>query len=270
MEERDGLLTRLRKQVQRNRYSKNPLLRGSTLLLRTPSYVWQFATDGFYRSTILNRIFRPGQAHLTCNYTKMDRYPEIFGLVREYFASRGLEDSPDLRLLSFGCSTGEEAFSLRAYFPQATIVGADISDWNLEQASGKNKDAKIEFIFSNAENLSAKGPYDAIFCMAVLLRMAHRMEPAPTSEGVYPIEKFDEQVGELDALLNENGLLVIYHTNYRFCDAAIFPRYEVVPRSYSERDLVPKYGRDNRLLAETDYPDRVFRKRSAAPEAAPR
>lgn len=259
-------MTRLRKQIQRNRYSKNPLLRGSTLLLRTPLYVWQFATDGFYRSTILNRIFRPGQAHLTCNYTKMDRYPEIFGLTREYFESRGLKDSPELRLLSFGCSTGEEAFSLRTYFPQATIVGADISDWNLEQARNRNQDAKIRFVFSNSENLRENGPYDAIFCMAVLLRMAHRMEPALSSADVYPIDKFDEQVEELDALLRPQGLLVIYHTNYRFCDAAMFPRYEVVPRQYSERDLVPKYGRDNRLLAETDYPDRVFRKVRAVGE----
>lgn len=264
MDEKDGLLTRLRKQVQRNRYSKNPLLRGSTLLLRSPLYVWQFATDGFYRSTILNRIFRPGQAHLTCNYTKMDRYPEIFSLVKEYFTGRGLADSPQLRLLSFGCSTGEEAFSLRTYFPQATIVGADISDWNLEQARNRNRDEKIRFVFSNAENLRQEGPFDAIFCMAVLLRMAHRMEPAPSSQDVYPIEKFDEQVQELDALLNDDGLLVICHTNYRFCDAAMFPRYQVVPRRYSERDLVPKYGRDNRLLAESDYQDRVFRKVTAA------
>jgi 2-polyprenyl-3-methyl-5-hydroxy-6-metoxy-1,4-benzoquinol methylase len=264
MAEKEGLFTRLRKQVQRNRYSRNPLVRGSTLLLRTPFYVWQFATDGFYRSTILNRVFRPGQAHLTCNYTKMDRYPEIFGLVREYFESRGIADSPDLRLLSFGCSTGEEAFSLRRYFPHARIVGADISDWNLEQARAKNRDPKIEFVFSNAENLAAQGPYDAIFCMAVLLRVAHRMEPARSSAEIYPIEKFDEQVGELDALLNDNGLLVVHHANYRFCDAAIFPRYEAVPRAYSERDLVPKYGRDNQLLPETDYPDRVFRKLKAA------
>lgn len=259
-EEKDGLLGRLRKQVQRNRYSKNPLLWGSTLLLRTPFYLWQFVTDGFYRSTILNRVFRPGQAHLTCNYTKMDRYPEIFGQVRDYFASRGLADSPDLRLLSFGCSTGEEAFSLRRYFPQAKVIGADISDWNLEQARAASQDPRIEFVFSNAENLAAKGPYDAIFCMAVLLRMAHRMEPAPSSAEVYPIDKFDEQVGELDALLNRDGLLVVYHSNYRLCDAAIFPRYQALPKHYSERDLVPKYGRDNQLLAETDYPDRVFRK----------
>lgn len=264
MEQKEGMLGRLRKQVQRNRYSKNPLLRASTLLLRTPFYVWQFATDGFYRSTILNRFFRPGQAHLTCNYTKLDRYPEIFGQVRDYFAGRGLADSPDLRLLSFGCSTGEEAFSLRRYFPQATIVGADISDWNLGQARAKNQDPRIEFVFSNAENLEAKGPYDAIFCMAVLLRMAHRMEPAPSSADVYPIDKFDEQVGELDALLRPDGLLIVYHSNYRLCDAAIFPRYQPLPQAYSERDLVPKYGRDNLLLAETDYPDRVFRKVAAA------
>jgi hypothetical protein len=255
------VLERLRRQIQRNRHSRNPLLKGSTLLLWSPWYAWQFATDGFYRSTLLNRVFRPGQAHLTCNYTKMDRYPEIFGLVREYFEGRGVADSPQLRLLSFGCSTGEEAFTLRRYFPQAEIVGADISDWNLAEASRRNQDPKIQFVVSNAENLAAHGPYDAIFCMAVLLRMAHRMEPAESSADVYPIAKFEEQVGGLDEQLRQDGLLVIQHSNYRFGDAAIAERYEVVPRVYTERDLVPKFDRHNRRMAETDYQDRVFAKR---------
>lgn len=255
---------RLRQRIQKNRYSRNPLLRASTLALRTPSYLWQFATDGFYRSTILNRLKRPGSLHLTCNYTKMDRYPEIFTLVKEHFGERA--EGP-LKLLSFGCSTGEEAFSLRAYFPEAEILGVDISEWNLKQASGRNRDPKIRFLFSDAETLAENGPYDGVFAMAVLLRIAHRMEPAPSSADVYPFEKFEEQVRDLDALIKPDGALVIYHTNYHLRDTSIMERYRVLPFDFSERDLVPKYGVDNRLQDESDTAERVFVKASPAPAA---
>jgi Methyltransferase domain len=253
-----SIIERLRKQVQRNRYSANPLLKLSTLVLRAPWYFWQFASDGFYRSTIINRVFRPKDVHLTCNYTKMDRYPEIFGLVRDYFAQR---DQAGLRLLSFGCSTGEEIFSLRRYFPQAELLGADISEWNLRQARKRNRDPDIRFIPSDGSSLRENGPYDAIFCMAVLLRIAHRMEPAPSSAEVYPIEKFEEQVHELDQVLQVGGLLIIQHSNYHLRDTALIERYELLPRRFQDVDRVPKYGRDNRLLAETDTHDRVFIKR---------
>ena len=257
-------IERLRKQIQKNRYSRNPILRGSTLLLRTPSYLWQFATDGFYRTTILNRVFRPGSLHLTCNYTKMDRYPEIFGQARKHFGEGAGSDRPadEVKLLSFGCSTGEEAFSLRTYFPEAQIVGVDISEWNLKKARQANKqqgaDPRIRFLFSDDETLDKEGPFDAIFAMAVLLRIAHRMEPAPSSEDVYPLEKFDEQVRQLDSHLRVGGLLVIYHTNYHLRDTSIYDRYQVLEGEYSERDLIPKYGTDNKLLPESDTRERVF------------
>lgn len=259
-----GLVDRIRRRIQKNRYSKNPLVKGSTLLLRTPLYLWQFATDGFYRTTILNRLRNPKSLHLTCNYTKMDRYPEIFGQVREYFAERGLADSKELRLLSFGCSTGEEAFSLRRYFPHAEIIGVDISEWNLKQANGKNRDPRIRFLFSDEKTLASHGPYHAIFAMAVLLRIAHRMEPADSSADVYPIEKLEEQLEQLDAHLHDDGLLVIQHTNYHFRDTRFASRYEMIPGTYSERDLVPKYGRDSRLLPDSDTRERIFAKRRSA------
>ncbi|MEO1086976.1 MAG: methyltransferase domain-containing protein [Acidobacteriota bacterium] len=214
-----SMIDRLRKQIQKNRYSRNPILRGSTLVLRTPSYIWQFATDGFYRTTILNRFFRPGSLHLTCNYTKMDRYPEIFSQARDHFADR---PGQDLKLLSFGCSTGEEALSLRTYFPAAQIVGVDISEWNLKKARERGADPGIRFLFSDDETLDREGPFDAVFAMAVLLRIAHRMEPAPSSEDVYPLDKFDEQVRQLDGILKVGGLLVIYHTNYHLRDTSIY------------------------------------------------
>ena len=259
-----GWLSRLRRRIQKNRYSSNPLLTGSTLLLRSPLYVWQFATDGFYRTTILNRFRRPGSLHLTCNYTKMDRYPEIFSRVRAYFEDRDLADSGQLRILSFGCSTGEEARSLRAYFPEAEIVGVDISEWNLKKARERNRDPRIRFLLSSDATLEAEGPFHIIFAMAVLLRIAHRMEPAASSADVYPIEKFEEQVHSLDRHLLPEGLLVIYHTNYHLRDTALGERYGVVAGEWSEKDLVPKYGKDNRLLPESDTRERIFVKKRRA------
>ncbi|MEM9595170.1 MAG: class I SAM-dependent methyltransferase [Acidobacteriota bacterium] len=259
-----GWRARLRRQIQRNRYSKNPLLKGSTLLLRSPLYVWQFATDGFYRTTILNRLRRPGDLHLTCNYTKMDRYPELFGVARGHFEGLGLADSPDLRLLSFGCSTGEEAFSLRRYFPQAEIVGVDISEWNLDKARRANRDERIHFHLSSSESLARLGPFHGIFAMAVLLRVAHHMEPAPSSADVYPLPKFEEQVRLLDGVLRENGLLTVYHTNYHLRDTALYDRYRVLGHDWAERDLTPKYDRQHRLMEDPDTRERIFVKLRSA------
>ena len=264
MTESVGLVGRIRKQIQRNRYSKNPLLKGSTLLLRSPMYVWQFATDGFYRTTILNRLRNPKSLHLTCNYTKMDRYPEIFSLVRDHFTELGRMDDENLKLLSFGCSTGEEAFTLRTYFPKAQIIGVDISEWNLKQARKKNKDGRIQFLFSDEKTLEEHGPFDAVFCMAVLLRIAHRMEPAESSADEYPIDKFIEQISGLDQHVNENGALVVCHTNYHLRDTPIIERYRPMPFDYSERDLIPKYGKDNKLLPDSDTKERVFIKEKSA------
>ncbi|MEM8930982.1 MAG: class I SAM-dependent methyltransferase [Acidobacteriota bacterium] len=257
-----GLIGRLRRQIQKNRYSSNPILKGSTLLVRTPLYLWQFATDGFYRTTILNRLKNPKSLHLTCNYTKLDRYPEIFSLARRYFDERGHADGEGLRLLSFGCSTGEEALSLRQYFPQAEIVGVDISEWNLKQARQKVEDPKIRFLFSDADTLADEGPFDGMFCMAVLLRIAHHMAPAESSAETYPIGQFEDQLRELDRHLNPAGLLVVYHTNYHFRDTGLAAGYEVLPGTFSERDLTPKYGPDHRLLDDPDTDERLFIKRA--------
>ncbi|MEM9554670.1 MAG: class I SAM-dependent methyltransferase [Acidobacteriota bacterium] len=260
------MLAGLRKRIQKNRYSSNPLAKGLTLALRTPRYLWQFATDGYWRSTLLERLRRPGSVHLTCNYTKMDRYPEIFTLVQGTLRETlpELADSDDLRLLSFGCSTGEEAFSLRRYFPRATILGADISAWNLAKARERNTDARIRFIESTPETLAAEAPFHGIFAMAVLLRMAHRMEPADSAFDVYPFERFDEQILALDELLAPGGVLTVQHANYRVGDTSIAPRYRVVPFRFSERDLVPKFDRSSRRLPETDEQDRVFVKQRSA------
>lgn len=57
----------------------------------------------------------PG-SHQLVDWTAANRYPEIF--------AAAAAAAPDARrILSFGCSTGEECVSLAEYFPKAEIIG---------------------------------------------------------------------------------------------------------------------------------------------------
>ena len=75
-----------------------------------------------YRSEWLLKRSRPNNLFQPYRQTKPDRHPAIFAFVRERLSTNAIP-----RLMSFGCSTGEEAFTLRRYFPQAEIVGVDIN-----------------------------------------------------------------------------------------------------------------------------------------------
>jgi chemotaxis methyl-accepting protein methylase len=79
-------------------------------------------TDAGYRSIFVLQVFNREHLHQTTALTAMDRYPRIFSACRDFFGDR-----QDLKILSFGCSTGEEVLTLRRYFPSAFITGAEIN-----------------------------------------------------------------------------------------------------------------------------------------------
>ncbi len=60
------------------------------------------------RNTALLLLRPPKGLYQPYGTTSDDRYPEIFKFVREQIG-----DGADVRILSVGCSTGEEVFSLR-------------------------------------------------------------------------------------------------------------------------------------------------------------
>jgi len=78
--------------------------------------IWSHQT----RCQWLLRLTRPVNLFQPSPATQLNRYPEIFRFVRAHVG-----DGADVRLLSFGCSTGEEVFSLRQYFPSAGIKGLE-------------------------------------------------------------------------------------------------------------------------------------------------
>ena len=172
----------------------------------------------------------------------MDRYPRIFSESRDYFG-----DQKDLKILSFGCSTGEEVITLRRYFPNAVIVGAEINRRALAKCRELPIDEKISFIYSANRTIRRLGPFDAIFCMAVLQRDPHRIieENITDLTEIYPFSKFEQQVAELDRYLRKDGLFIIHFTPYLFDDTAAAVIYEALEMKREEADLVPKFDKNN-------------------------
>ncbi|MFN8572286.1 MAG: class I SAM-dependent methyltransferase [Gemmatimonadaceae bacterium] len=240
---------RIKRLITENRESRSPLIRWIIRsLYRTRDAlhaVRRFGADGGFRAIVWLKAVRGRQLHQTTVLTWADRYPAIFVAAQAYFAHR-----PDIRILSFGCSTGEEVVTLRYYFPQATIVGAEINPRSLAVCKARQLDARISFIPSTPRRIRAAGPFDAIFCMAVLQRNPHMVESQGMTSlaEIYPFEKFDAQLTEFDVLLNPAGLLVVHHTQYVVDDAAIASRYSPVAEQPTPTVDGPRFDRSSQLI----------------------
>ena len=154
-------------------------------------------------------LLHPG-CHQGPNRTALNRYPEIF-------AAAAAAAPSARRILSFGCSTGEECITLADYFPEAQIIGADINPVVLLRAM-KHRSNRIRFVYASDAILGRYGGFDAVFCMAVL-----------RSTGHYPFDSFEERALFLETLVRPGGLLVIHNSRYRFGDTARRCSYEVIP-----------------------------------------
>ncbi|MFN8583636.1 MAG: methyltransferase domain-containing protein, partial [Gemmatimonadaceae bacterium] len=204
-----------------------------------------FVRDGGYRTQVLLKTFRGRQLHQTTVLTWADRYPAIFGAVRDYLAGR-----EGIRILSFGCSTGEEVLTLRSYFPKARIVGAEINPRSLAVCRARAVDEGITFIESTTKNVRDAGPFDAIFCMAVLQRNPHAVESQGITDlsGTYPFARFDEQVSEFARLLAPGGVLVIHHTQYIFSDATSAGSFKPLAAQPEPRPDGPRFDRQSQRI----------------------
>jgi trans-aconitate methyltransferase len=91
-------------------------------------------------------VLHPG-CHQGPNRTALDRYPEVF--------AAAAAAAPDARrILSFGCSSGEECVTLAEYFPKSEIIGAEINVLSLVKAWKKRTD-RIRFVYSSDRTLSS-------------------------------------------------------------------------------------------------------------------
>lgn len=185
----------------------------------------KFVIDKRVRALILMQLLHGNRVQQTTQLTWENRYPDVFSACKSYFEERG---ERDIRILSYGCCTGEEVMTLREYFPEATIVGAEINKNSLKICRSRQHDDKIYFVDSVLKKISALGPYDLIFCMAVLQRTPHVVEDNHITDisDLYPFDKFEKQVKELDSYLKNNGVVVLQYTQYDILDTRLADSYE--------------------------------------------
>ncbi len=238
----------------------HPRSRRPWLIVRASRLLWRLATDRPYRNVVWLYWVRPRAAFQPVNDTRPDRYPGIFR-----FAQAALEADPlagrPLVLLSFGCSTGEEVFTLRRYFPAARIKGIDINPGNIatcRRRLAEQGDLGISFARSKSTTGEATGVYDAIFCMAVLRHGGLADATLTRCNHLLRFADFENAVADFARCLRRGGLLAIAHSNFRFNDTRTSAYFETVLKIKS---LAPLFGSDNLRLPETNGEvDAVFRK----------
>jgi hypothetical protein len=189
-----------------------------------------------------------GEIHQTSPDTSEERYPEIFE--RAACLMPGAS-----RILSFGCSTGEELSALRRRFPCAEIVGAEINPRSRRIAARRMKcDARTRVVGPS----KVDGSFDLIFALAVLQREPYKVAELDLQNltGFYPFARFDDAVFRLTERLRHGGVLCVMNAQYRVEDSVAAPLLSVISNAPKLDGLI--FGPDG--LRTTAAANTMFRK----------
>ena len=226
---------------------------------RALRFAWHVATDDVFRHDHLMRLRRPGNLFQYRSLTMPDRYPGIFA-----FLQQRLADQPEPRLLSFGCATGEEVFSLRRYLPRAFIKGVDINAHDIAicrrrwQAAG---DPQIEFAQQDSAETEQPENYDAVLCLAVFQHQSLQDRRIDSCERYLRFDAFEATLTGLARCLKPGGYLAIRHADFSFDDAACRRQFEPVLQIAPGGEPHPRFDRQNRRLPDAHDRDVVFQKK---------
>lgn len=204
---------------------------------------------------------RPDNMFQPYCYTAMDRYPRCFAYARDT-----LGEASALDLLSFGCASGEEAFTLARYFPRARIKGIDINARAIAAARRATPPAdadRIRFDVASSAEAEPEDSYDAVFAFAVFRDDALAGGP-PRCDHLLRFADFDQAMSGLARRLKPEGLLFLRHAHFRFEDCEASKDFDVALTLQIEPSDQPKtvYGTDNRLIpAVSGSVDVAWRKR---------
>jgi hypothetical protein len=198
-------------------------------------------------------------------------------VLRTAQAQLGTPPDRPLKILSFGCSTGEEIVTIRSMFPDADLYGCEIEPVALQEAMATT--GHLATIFkSDRAAIRDHGPFDLINCASVLC-----LDPPTDMQKLFPPEDFDELLTVLDSALLPGGIIALTNASYRFYDSPLAPYYDPVRsdivftsgfvniyahdrRPFLERIRRPSYVAFRRGVAfsireEEELADSLFRKR---------
>ncbi len=179
--------------------------------------------------------------HATC----LDRYPEIFEEARRRLPGRR-------RVLSFGCSTGEEVRSLRlAGEGEWEVHGLEVKP----DLVAKARAADPGGVYATSADALPGGAYDAVFCMSVLCRF-------PDGAETFSFADFARACAFVDRLVLPGGYLVINNAQYDFRATIHAARlYTAVRTPELDPGFVPRMTKAGRPLR--GQPPVFYQKRGA-------
>lgn len=186
--------------------------------------------------------------------TWLDRYPQLFAAL----ASR-LDHLPEPRILSFGCSTGQEVRSLRRHIPRAIITGMDINPRSVAEARRADPNPLSRYVV--AEKPDPDERYDAILGMAVFRNGLLEAGRPDNCASILSFARFSEGIARLDECLEQGGWLALYNGHFRFSDTRTAQSYACDSfRMTDHPPLTILYGPDDFLLEAASYDEVLFQK----------
>ncbi len=160
------------------------------------------------------------------NWTAIGRHPEIFALLARLV--RRYNGHEPARILSFGCSTGEEPYTLATqYLADCEILAVDVDRAALALAKERHAHPRISYQLAELETLGARAPFQVVFAMSVFCRWPDSSELDDIS-ALFPFHKFLLYASALAEMVAPGGYLVIYNANYDFADLPVMRRFEAV------------------------------------------
>ena len=229
-------------------------------IYRAARFGWHFCRDPIFRRDHVLLWRRPARLYQHRSVTAPERYPRIFTFIRDKLAG-----VPAPRLLSFGCATGEEVFSLREYFPSGTIKGIDINPANIAACLRRwrkgGSDPHLAFEHTDSAAREPAASYDAVFCMAVFVRWPLKEDPnVATSLPHLSFADFERATTELAGCVRPGGFLIVRHAMFRFGETAAAKDFQCVLRLPKPEAFFPRFGSDNRRLPDSPDEGVIFRK----------
>jgi len=244
----------LKEQIKALKHSRFLAGRVAYQFLRPPWILAKLLTDGEYRSEHVTRWKFNRHYYQRSILTEPNRYPDLFAQCKTY-----LSTIKNPAILSFGCSTGEEVFTIGEYLPGAHIMGVDINEWCLKQCKKKSNNPRFSFQHRLSAGFATAGNFDAIFCMAVFQRNENRSNPDNNIAQGFTFEQFEQEILMLDNKLKPGGLFIIDNADFSFTDTACSKHYQ--PPRFEKNKLPrnrPLFDRHNRKVAETQNDYRMF------------
>jgi 2-polyprenyl-3-methyl-5-hydroxy-6-metoxy-1,4-benzoquinol methylase len=211
------------------RQSKEPRKPEKKMEQAKKKYEWD--TRSYLKSFYAND---KGEKLQNSGMTRGSRFPKIMASAKELMPNAK-------RIMSFGCSTGNEVQDLLATFPDAElIVGVDIDHNSIQHARRNNKSDKVFY----TDEINLLGAFDVITMLQVAFCLEFEI----------PKERWLKVMKKVEPHVAPGGIICVYTSDHPLEEVFAADKYE--PLNVWVR-------KHNRKPDGKDYYNGYFRRRRA-------